>query len=145
MGQIMTSENKARILVVEDDMPLAMLMVSVLTKIGCDVEAAWTGKQAIEKASETKFDLITLDIKLPDMTGFEICCELKQRHISWKTPVIFIAASPFQEDVEEAKRRGAVDYLIKPVDATELVYKVVYHAKAKTLRLGISPAEEAAA
>lgn len=145
LGQIMKSQNKARILIVEDDMPVAMLMVSVLTRVGCDVEAAWTGKQAIEKASESKYDLITLDIELPDMTGFEICGELKQRHISWKTPVIFIAASPCSEDVDEAKRRGAVDYLVKPIDATELVYKVVYYSKAKPLRDGVLSAGEAVA
>ena len=138
----MTSQNKARILIVEDDMPLAMLMVSMLTKVGCEVEAAWTGKQAIEKASELKFDLITLDVELPDMTGFEICSELKQRHISWKTPIIFIAVSSCQEDMDEAKRRGAVDYLVKPLDATELIYKVVYHAKSKPLRDGVSSASE---
>ena len=50
--------DKVKILIVEDEMPLAMAMISVLTMMGCDVEAAHTGKKAIEKAAETKFDLI---------------------------------------------------------------------------------------
>jgi CheY-like chemotaxis protein len=136
-------KDKAKILVVEADTPLAMLMVGLLTQAGCNVEAAWTGKTAIERASETKFDLIALDSELPDMTGFEICSDLKQRHISWKTPVVVIGASSRPDDIDEAKRRGAVDYLAKPVDPTELIYKVIYHAKAKMLKDGVSTAGEA--
>jgi DNA-binding response OmpR family regulator len=123
--------NKAKILIVEDDTPLTMFMVSVLTQVGCDVKTANTGKKAMELAAEKKFDVITLDIRLPDASGFEICSELKQRHISWKTPVIFISASPLEEDMAEAKKRGAVDYVTKPFDVTDFVYKVIYHAKAK--------------
>jgi len=66
----MTNKNKARILIVEDDTPLAMLMISALTRVGCEVEAAHSGKKAMELATERKFDLITLDIKLPDADGF---------------------------------------------------------------------------
>ena len=121
---------KTKILIVEDEAPLMMLMVSLLTRVGCDVQAAHTGKKAMELAAERKFDLITLDLELPDATGFEICSELKQRHISYKTPVIFISASPCQQDIDEAKKRGAVDYVTKPFEITEFIYKVIYHAKA---------------
>jgi two-component system response regulator VicR len=122
---------KAKILIVEDETPLAMLMVSVLTRFNCDVSVARNGKKAMELASEKRFDLITLDIELPDTTGFEICSELKQRHISYKTPIIFISASPCQQDMDEAKKRGAVDYLPKPFDTTAFVNKVIYHARAQ--------------
>jgi DNA-binding response OmpR family regulator len=122
---------KAKILIVEDETPLAMLMVSVLTRFNCDVSVARNGKRAMELASEKRFDLITLDIELPDMTGFEICSELKQRHISYKTPVLFVAASPCEQDIAEAKRRGAVDYLAKPFDTTAFVNKVIYYARAQ--------------
>jgi len=120
-----------KVLIVEDEMSLALLMVSLLTQAGCDTDIALTGKKAMEKASEKRFDLITLDVELPDTTGFEICSELKERHISCKTPVIFISASPCPEDIEEAKKRGAVDYISKPFDPTELIYKVIYYARAK--------------
>jgi CheY-like chemotaxis protein len=124
-------QNKTRVLIVEDEAPLMMLMVHILTRVGCDVTAAHTGKKAIELAAERKFDLITLDLELPDTTGFEICSELKQRHISWKTPVIFISASPCPEDIDEAKKRGAVDYMTKPFEVTDFIYKVIYHARAR--------------
>lgn len=119
---------KKRILIVEDEVPLACWMVSVLTHAGCDVETARSGKRAMELASECKFDLITLDIKLPDTNGFEICSELKQRHISRRTPIIFISASSSEEDLRQSFRLGAKDYMTKPLEATDLIYRVVLHA-----------------
>jgi len=124
---------KTKVLIVEDETPLAMLMVSILTRLHCDVTVAQNGKKAMELASERRFDLITLDLELPDTTGFAICRELKQRHISYKTPVIFISASPCQQDIDEAKKHGAVDYLPKPFDTTEFIYKVIYYARARRL------------
>jgi DNA-binding response OmpR family regulator len=121
--------NKMKILIVEDEMPLAMLMISVLTMMGCDVEAAHTGKKAMEKAARTKFDLITLDIQLPDATGFELCVELKQRHISRNTPVIFISASPCAEDKQQSLTLGAVDYIEKPFKIGNFVSRLLSHVK----------------
>ena len=113
---------KTRILIVEDDMPLALLMVRVLAQAGCDVQFARNGKKGMEMAQEQKFDLIALDVQLPDT--FEMCRDLKQRHISRRTPVIFISASSRQEDMAEAKKQGAVDCITKPFDVTDLMYKV---------------------
>jgi DNA-binding response OmpR family regulator len=124
-------KKKTKILVVEDEMSLAALMVHVLRQFNCDVAVARNGKKAMELATQQRYDLITLDIELPDATGFEICSDLKQRHISYKTPILFIAASPCQQDIDEAKKRGAVDYLPKPFDMTEFIYKVIYYARAQ--------------
>jgi DNA-binding response OmpR family regulator len=127
-------KRKARILIVEDDLRLAFLMVHVLTRVGCDVEMATTGKKAIEKAAEKAFDLITLDIGLPDVSGLDVCSRLKERHISRKTPIIIISAKPDHEDIQEGVRRGAVDYITKPFDVTDLIYRVIFHAKIKSDR-----------
>lgn len=126
-------KNKTKVLIVEDEIPLALLMVNILTRVHCDVTLATSGRKAMEIARERRFDLITLDIELPDATGFEICSQLKERHISWKTPVIFIASSPCPEDVAEAKKQGAIDYLPKPFDITEFIYKVIYYSRARHL------------
>jgi CheY-like chemotaxis protein len=122
---------ETKILVVEDEMPLAMMMVSVLTRFHCDVTVACNGQKAMEIATQKRFDLITLDIELPDTTGFELCRQLKERHISWKTPVVFIASSPCPEDIEKAKKYGAVDYLTKPFDLTMLIYMVIFYGRAQ--------------
>lgn len=122
---------KTKILVVEDELSLACLMIAALTQAGCEVEAACTGKKAMKIAAENRFDLIALDIKLPDTSGFEICSELKQRHISRNTPIIFVSGSHSPEDMAEGMKRGAVDYITKPFEITDFVYRIVFHAKAK--------------
>jgi DNA-binding response OmpR family regulator len=131
---------QTKILIVEDEMPLAMLMINVLTMVGCDVEAAHTGKKALEKAAETKFDLITLDISLPDADGFFLCKELKQRHISRNTPVIFISASPHEDHRQQSLRLGAVDYIEKPFNAGNFVSRLLSHIKKTPM--ADSPFEE---
>jgi DNA-binding response OmpR family regulator len=122
---------KPKILIVEDEIPLALLMVDALSRVGCDVEIATTGKKGMELAKEMPFDLITLDIGLPDACGFDLCTELKERHISRHTPVVFISAKPCEADLREGMKRGAVDYITKPFDVTDFIYRVISHTKAK--------------
>jgi len=64
-------KDKVKILVVEDEMPVALMMVFLLTRVGYDVTTATSGKKGIELASATRFDVITLDMDLPDIKGFE--------------------------------------------------------------------------
>lgn len=123
--------SKIKVLIVEDELQLACLMVRVLTRIGCDVEAAFTGKKAMELATDIKFDLIALDIELSDASGFSICSKLKERHISRNTPIILISKNLSQTDEEEGRRSGAVDFITKPFDVTDLIYRVIFYAKVK--------------
>jgi DNA-binding response OmpR family regulator len=106
---------KVKILIVEDDTPLAMMMVHVLSRLGCEVLVANTGKKGLELAQENRFDLITLDIDLPGGTsGLEICRELKERHLSRHTPVVFVSGRLGEQDVQRGLEAGAVDYITKP-------------------------------
>jgi two-component system alkaline phosphatase synthesis response regulator PhoP len=125
---------KTKILIVENELPLAFLMVHVLTRVGCDVEVANTGKKGMEFAKETQFDLIALDICVPDANGPQICMELKQRHISRATPIIIISAKPREANIHEGLQRGVVDYITKPFDVTDFIYRVILHAKIKANR-----------
>jgi DNA-binding response OmpR family regulator len=122
---------KARILVVEDEMPVALMMTFLLTRAGFDVTTVPNGMKGIELATTTGFDLITLDVDLPDMKGFAICRELKQRHISHRTPIVFVTGRPYEEDRQRAFELGAVDYIEKPFDATDFISRIHSHAKAK--------------
>ena len=84
----------------------------------------------MELAQENKFDLITLDVNLPDANGFEICSELKQRHISRHTPIIFISARQEKEDLQKGLELGAADYITKPFDPAGFVPRLLSHVKA---------------
>jgi DNA-binding response OmpR family regulator len=131
IGKRQHMRDKIKVLIVEDELQLACLMVRVLTRIGCDVEAAFTGKKAVELATEMKFDLIALDIELSDASSLSVCSKLKERHISRNTPILFISSKLCQSDIEEGRRRGAVDFITKPFDVTELIYHVIFYAKVK--------------
>ena len=125
---------RIRVLIIENETLLAMMMVFTLTRLGCNVDAVHTAKKGLALARKQSFDVIALDIKLPDAGGLEVCSELKTRHLSRKTPVIFISSSFSPEEIAEGKSLGAVDYLTKPFDMTDFIYRVVFHAKAKSPR-----------
>lgn len=115
---------KMRILVVEDDREFAKLMAASFQGIGCDVQLAFTGRDGLERATEEKFDLITLDVNLPDVNGFEICRELKQRHISYRTPIVFVAGRATEEDRNRAFELDAVEFIEKPFQLRDFLARI---------------------
>ncbi|HEY3932122.1 MAG TPA: response regulator [Verrucomicrobiae bacterium] len=125
-------KNKFKILIVEDDAPLAKILVFLLTRAGCDVSVAHTGKEGMQLAQENKFSLIALDIDLPDVSGLEICKELKQRHFSRHTPIVFMSGRPLAEDIQRGLEAGAVDYIAKPFGVSEFVSRIFAHIKSTT-------------
>jgi DNA-binding response OmpR family regulator len=125
---------KFKVLVVEDELPVAMMMVHLLTSAGCDVEMAPTGRKALELIETLRFDLVTLDIDLPDANGFEICRELKQRHVSRHIPVVLISGRCPEENTQQALEVGAVDYIAKPFDVTDYIFRIISHLNASTAK-----------
>jgi DNA-binding response OmpR family regulator len=137
-AQIMETA-KPRILIVEDDTPLAMMMASLLTRAGCDVQTAWNAEKAIRLAQDEDFDLITLDVDLRGTNGFEICSRLKENLRSCDTPVVFVTGRPHGEDRQRAFELGAVDYIAKPFQTLEFVPRLLSHIirKASTADMDI--------
>lgn len=103
-----------KILIVEDQMPVAMMMTFLLARAGCETEVATTGANAMQKAQDGNFDLITLDADLPGgISGFEVCRRLKENPF-FQTPVVFVSGQPCPQDVRRGLELGAVDYITKP-------------------------------
>lgn len=123
--------SKPRILVVEDEPAIAGLMTFLLTREGYDVQTAFTGKAGMELAIIRKFDLILLDINLPGMNGFDLCRELKQRHISRGTPIIFVSGNAIEERRQKAFELGAADFVEKPFQADDLISRIASFTKCK--------------
>jgi DNA-binding response OmpR family regulator len=71
-------------------------------------------------------------VDLPDISGFELCCELKQRHLSRRTPVIFVSGGASEEYQQRTLELGAADFIIKPFKVTDFIYRIMSHAKAKS-------------
>ena len=111
-----------RVLVVEDDVKLARSLERGLEHHGCSVAVAHTGDHGLELATANEYDVIVLDVMLPQLDGFEVCEALRQRD-RW-TPVLMLTARTGVPDRIRGLDGGADDYLIKPFDFEELRARV---------------------
>jgi CheY-like chemotaxis protein len=109
-----------RLLCVEDDEDTCIILKFLLNEF--DVEAVPTGKQALEKLEDGGYSLIIMDLRLPDMSGAEVVCRI--REIDAFTPIIFFTGSP-EFTAQRAREVGAQDIVLKgkPDFATELQKK----------------------
>jgi len=112
---------KSRILIVEDDTALARLLQGHLERAGYEVRAAHTGKDALVLAAEHNTDLVVLDVMLPDMSGYDICVELRRVYHPWILPVVMLTALNKPKDKLLGFGHGADAYLTKPVAISELL------------------------
>src|SRR5438105_15161017 len=111
-----------RVLIVEDDPELAALLRDGLRAQRIDPTVAATFAAGREHAVLTSFDVIILDVRLPDGTGFELCGELRRRGVT--TPVLMLTALDAVDDRVRGLEVGADDYLTKPFAFRELVARV---------------------
>ena len=111
-----------RILVVEDDSLLAQGLTRVLTRAGHAVDKAETGLQADKALRAASYDLVVLDIGLPDIDGFEVLRRLRLRHVP--ANVLVLTARDAVEDRVHGLDLGADDYLTKPFSVTEFEARV---------------------
>ncbi|MCU7925955.1 MAG: PAS domain S-box protein [Candidatus Thiodiazotropha sp. (ex Dulcina madagascariensis)] len=108
-----------------DDTPESLkLLTSLLREQGYSVRAALNGSMALGSVVIQPPDLILLDIKMPEMDGFEVCAELKRREESRDIPIIFISAQDEPRDKVLAFELGGVDYITKPFEANEVLARV---------------------
>ncbi|HUJ62918.1 MAG TPA: response regulator transcription factor [Kofleriaceae bacterium] len=114
-----------RILVVEDDPSIRMGLEDTLTAKGYQVEAVARGSDGAERASSGKFDLVVLDVMLPDIDGFEVCRRIRQaRGSARRVPVIMLSARGAELDRVRGLELGADDYVTKPFSLMELLARV---------------------
>ncbi len=113
-----------KILVVDDDVDSLKLIGLTLQRQGFEIAAANTGKQALDKASSEKPDLIILDVMMPDMDGTEVCRRLRADPATKNISVIMFTAKAMVDDKVAGFESGADDYLTKPTHPAELVSRV---------------------
>jgi len=111
-----------RVLIVEDDAELAGLVRDGLAKMQIDVTVAPTFTDGIERAGQTAFDVVILDVMLPGGSGFDLCRKLRERGST--TPVLMLTALDAVDDRVRGLEAGADDYLSKPFAFRELVARV---------------------
>ena len=111
-----------RILIVEDELPVARQIASALTEAGHDPRRVHDGEAALEEATRGPFDLIVLDIRLPGIDGFEVLRRLRAQHLASR--VLLLTARGAVDDRVTGLQLGADDYLPKPFAMQELVARV---------------------
>ena len=111
-----------RILVVEDEPQLARLVEMHLSDAGCRVTVAHRGAEGLAAAAEKPFNLVVLDLMLPDMDGLDVCRRLRQREDY--LPILMLTARSGEVDRVLGLELGADDYLTKPFSVRELVARV---------------------
>ncbi|MGH7943078.1 MAG: response regulator transcription factor [Limisphaerales bacterium] len=127
---------KPKILAVEDEMSVAMLIRILLYQEGCETEIATSVSEALELAQEKDFDLITLDIGIPgDTDGITFCRQLKENPRLKDVPIVIVSGRGSLEDQQRGLDAGAADYITKPFDAGEFAARVLSHINR---RKGIS-------
>lgn len=115
-----TKGNMLRILIVDDEKPILNLIRISLKNAGYFCDTASDGSEAVEKIDHGKYDLILLDIMLPEIDGFELLDYIRPLGI----PVIFLTAKNAVADRVKGLRMGAEDYIVKPFDVAELIARV---------------------
>ena len=125
-------QSTANILVVDDDEKSLLAMEALLSGPGRNIVKARSGTDALRELMRQEFAVILLDVRMPEMDGFETAALIRQRERLRHVPIIFLSAvDTLESDVYRGVVRGAVDYLFKPV-----VPEVV---KAKVVVLGLAP------
>jgi two-component system, OmpR family, response regulator len=119
-----------RLLVIEDDLRIADFLRRGLEVEGYQITHAATGADGLRIATERAFDIIILDLMLPDMTGHDVCAQLREREID--SSILMLTALSDVEDKVAGFRSGADDYLTKPFAFEELLARLAALARRHT-------------
>ena len=124
------------ILLVEDIELNVMVAKALLEKMGQKVDVAMTGQEAIDKARANQYDLILLDIQLPDMTGFDVASTLHEEDLVMQTPIVALTANVIKKR-EEYLQNGMDDIIAKPIKKSRViaVFNELFHAPPAPLEV----------
>lgn len=128
----MSMELHHKILVVDDEPDVVEILRYNLTKAGYEVISSSNGRDAISTALSVQPDLILLDIRMPGISGIEVCRELKREHGFGTTPIVFLTADSDDYTTLNAMSSGGDDFITKPVYPRLVVGLVNDLLKSKT-------------
>lgn len=135
----MQTETQRHSILIIDDVPKNIqVAASILQKNGYRMAFAQDGRTALAQIDSKRFDLILLDIMMPQMDGFEVCRRIKANPDNWDIPIIFLTAKDDTDSIVKGFELGAMDYLTKPFNGAELQARVktqleLYHSKKKLI------------
>ena len=110
----------AKILIVDDEPDMRTVLFHTLRSAGYQVSEAAGGEEALKKIKRTKFDLVLLDIMMPQMSGYEVLEKIREMPSRAKTPVVVVTAKHDPEGIRREVDIGATDHIAKPFLPSEL-------------------------
>src|SRR6476661_6566091 len=134
MNNNQIEENKGNILIVDDTPENLQVLSATLCELGYKVRGVISGKMAIRAARSGAPDLILLDIKMPEMDGYEVCRQLKADPKTSEIPVVFISALDEVLDKLTAFQVGGVDYVTKPFHVAEVLARIEHQLTIQRLK-----------
>lgn len=135
MADIFEQNLQDSTVLIADDIPKnVQILGQILEKEGYDVAVAQNGHQVLEVLQRISPDLILLDIMMPEMDGLETSEKLRQQENTRNIPVIFITAKGDKDDIVQGFDHGAVDYIVKPFEASEVKARVRTHLQLKKVK-----------
>lgn len=129
----LSEEERVRVLLVDDEADLIESLAKALARRSLSVATAQSGEEALAQVGDKVFDVVILDMKMPGMGGMATLLRLKESHPL--TEVIMLTGHPSSPQAVEAMRRGAFDFLMKPVDVAELVRRIHEAAARRSVRV----------
>jgi DNA-binding response OmpR family regulator len=114
----------ARILIAEDERDIRDLITFTLNFAGYEVIATSNGEEAYRAAVDEKPDLILLDVRMPRMSGYEACMQIKANESTKEIPVVFLSAKGQESEVKTGLEVGADEYILKPFSPDQLTERI---------------------
>ena len=132
---MMNENHKTYNILIVDDVPNNIkVAANILQHEEYKLFFATNGSDALDKVQSNKFDLILLDVMMPEMDGFEVRKHVRDNPDTQDVPIIFLTAKTHSEDLLRGFEVGAVDYVTKPFKVTELLSRVSTHLELKRSR-----------
>jgi CheY-like chemotaxis protein len=111
----------SRVLIVDDDVRNVFALTSALEQHGMEVRFAENGREALDKLETDEFDIVLMDIMMPEMDGFATMRAIRQQDRLRDLPIVALTAKAMKGDREACLEAGANDYITKPVDLDQLL------------------------
>jgi diguanylate cyclase (GGDEF)-like protein len=128
-----TENPKAKLLLVDDDLPTRLLLGRVLRKQGYDILEAANGLQAIETVKTNRPDLVLMDVMMPELDGYGACAQIRQLDGDESLPIVMLTGAEDIDAIEQAFTSGATDFITKPINWPLLIQRVKYALRTGAL------------
>jgi signal transduction histidine kinase/DNA-binding response OmpR family regulator len=137
------SSSSGNVLVVDDEVTNLYIILNYLAPMNLTIHSCTSGQEALERYQQQAFDLVLLDVRMPNMDGYEVCEVLRQTSSKEQLPILFLSALTRSEDLALGFQAGANDYLFKPIVKAELLARVHSHLELAQLKRGHQSQEAA--